>query len=402
MSAPHQVLPSAASRLCMPMDEWPECDRRRWAEAQQPAMRRRSIHDPVPAGRGRRRRNPRDKGPVQQSRRKKPPTPQRLADFERAYGLWLRYLTDRGVLDLVTGPGAGAINEHVDGFVAWLQGHCKPATVHTYLQRLLLAQRILAPADDWSALANLARRLTPPPPDPTRRLADVRHPAEFLALAEHLMATAEEDAVAGRNPHHAAILYRDGLILAVLVFAALRRGSLLHLALGTTLHQTDQGFLIVLGPEHTKGRRPEAIPLHHTLTEWMECYLTYHRPLLVRGRMTPALWIAQDGKPLQENGVWHAVGRHTETHLGVRINPHFIRHCIGTTVTVEHPDAISGLPAVLQHRCFRVTERHYILARQLEARTKYGNALNSERARLRDLEGDQAAADEIAAVQIEG
>ena len=151
---------------------------------------------------------------------------------------------------------------------------------------------------------------------------------------------------AGRSPHHAAILYRDGLMLAVLVLAALRRGSLLHLTLGTTLRETDQGFLIVLGPEHTKGRRPEAIPLHHTLTEWMECYLTYHRPLLLRGRMTQALWIAQDGKPLQENGVWHAVGRRTTRSISVyRINPHFIRHCIGTTVAVEHPDAISGLPA---------------------------------------------------------
>ena len=319
----------------MPMDEWPECDRCRWAEAQQPAMRRRSIHDPVPVGRGRWRRKPGDKQPVQQTQRKKSPTPQQLADFERAYGLWLRYLSDRGVLDLIKGPGAAAINEHVDGYVAWLQGHRKPATVHTYLQRLLSALRILASADDWSALANLVRRLTPPPPDPTRRLADVRHPAEFLALAEHLMAKAEEDAVAGRNPHHAAIPYRDGLMLAVLVFAALRRGSLLHLALGTTIRQTDQGFIIVLGPEHTKGCRPEAIPLHHTLTEWIECYLTHHRPLLLRGRMTPDLWIAEDGRSLQANGVWCAVGRRTETHFGVWINPHFIRHCIGTTVAVE-------------------------------------------------------------------
>ena len=133
MSAPNQVLSSSASQLCMPMDEWPECDRCRWAEAQQPAMRRRSIHDPVPVGRGRWRRKPGDKQPVQQTQRKKSPTPQQLADFERAYGLWLRYLSDRGVLDLIKGPGAAAINEHVDGYVAWLQGHRKPATVHTVL-----------------------------------------------------------------------------------------------------------------------------------------------------------------------------------------------------------------------------------------------------------------------------
>ena len=257
--------------------------------------------------------------------------------------------------------------------------------MHTYLQRLLLALRILAPGEPWSALASLVRRLTPPPPDPTRRLEDVRHPAELLALAEYLMTDVQQTVAAEGRRHHAAILYRDGLILAILALSALRRRSLLHLALGTTLLSTDDSYTIVLAPEHTKARRSETIPLHPTLTEWIDRYLTRYRPVLLHDRDTPALWIAHDGQPLDENGVWHAVRRHTVKYLGVPINPHFIRHCIGTTAAVEDPDRIGDLPAILQHRGFRVSERHYILAEQLAGRSKYQSAITAERCDLQCL-----------------
>src|SRR5450759_1506374 len=131
MSAPHQVLASPASRLCVPLDEWPEHDRRRWLEAQQPAVRRRSIHDPVPADRGRRRHNPKDRWPARRSQQRRTSlSPQRLRDLERAYGLWLRYLADHGGFDAAAGPAGAVTDDHVDGFVSWLQAGGKPATVH--------------------------------------------------------------------------------------------------------------------------------------------------------------------------------------------------------------------------------------------------------------------------------
>ena len=64
----------------------------------------------------------------------------------------------------------------------------------------------------------------------------------------------------------------------------------------------------------------------------------------------------------------------------MHINPHFIRHCIATSMTIMRPQDIGNLPAVLQHRDFRVTERHYVLANKLAAFESYHDVLEAERA----------------------
>ncbi len=303
--------------------------------------------------------------------------------MESVYGLWLAHLRDRDGLDPNMPPAERASHAAIDAFVARLCECCKPGTVHVYMQRLLAVHRAVAPTHDWSALAALVRRLAPPPPDPTRRLKDVRHPAELLAFAEHLMEQA--DSLVAANPlgaRDAAVLYRDGLMLAVLVFAAIRRGSLLALVLGDTLLETEDGYLIMLRGEHTKAGRPETIPVHRWLAGWIRRYLSYYRPALLNGHETQALWISQRGAPISPSGVWSAVSMRTEVGLGVHINPHFVRHCIATSTTIERPRDIGNLPAVLQHRDFRVTERHYILASRLAAFDRYHDALTAERASL--------------------
>src|SRR6185312_12202394 len=102
-----------------------------------------------------------------------------------------------------------------------------------YMLRLLDVLRRMAPTYDWSQLAAFVRRLAPEPPDPSDKLDKIVHPAVLLALAEQLIDAGNE--AAGRpqalTGKRAAVLYRDGLMLAVLVFSAMRRRSLLSLAL---------------------------------------------------------------------------------------------------------------------------------------------------------------------------
>ena len=305
--------------------------------------------------------------------------------MESTYGLWLAYLRDSGGGEPDKPWAALASDDAINGFVARLQATCKPATVHEYVKRLLAVYQVVAPAHDWSRLAALVRHLTPPPPDPTRRMEDVRHPAELLACAEHLMQQADSQVAANpRMVHRAAVQYRDGLILAVLVFAAIRRGSLLALALGDTLLETADGYMIMLRSEHTKAARPEKIPVHRWLAGWITRYLSFYRPALLGDRETPELWISGRGTPISPAGVWLAIGTRTEAELGVWINPHFVRHCIATSTAIERPQDIGNLPTVLQHRGFRVTEQHYILADKLAALDSYHDVLDAERTALAD------------------
>jgi site-specific recombinase XerD len=308
-------------------------------------------------------------------------TSQRRDSIARAYGRWLQHLiaTDPDSLQLT--PEARATDERLEGYLQSLERGCTASSQHTYLSRLLTALRVVAPGSSWSNMAQLIRTVTPAPHDATHRLADVRHPAQLLALAESLMDRAE----ALRRPDTpitsaAAVLFRDGVMLATLVLTVLRRRSLLSLALGDTLLETSGGFVILLQEEHTKARRAERVPVHPDLAAWLRRYLDHYRPVLAHEGSGPALWISQRGSPLANTSCWSAIATRTQAAFGVRIGPHFIRHCVATSTVIDSPERILDLPAVMQHRDFRVTERHYILASQLQAVDRYQQVLAQERA----------------------
>jgi hypothetical protein len=61
---------------------------------------------------------------------------------------------------------------------------------------------------------------------------------------------------------------------------------------------------------------------------------------------------------------------------------------VATWQTIEHPEHVADLPALLQHRDFRVTARHYALANQLLARRKYHQALEDERLASANLDAE--------------
>ena len=265
----------------------------------------------------------------------------------------MRYLT---VIDpdcLRLAPGERASDNRLQGYAEELEtGGCSSTSQHTYLQRLLVALQLVAPDRDWSSLAQFVRDMTPRQGDATDRLADVRHPAELLALAEQLMTEAENLDKSGKSPSRgAAGLFRDGLMLAVLCLTVLRRRSVLALALGDTLVETSSGYLILLRGEHTKSDRPELVPVHPELAAWLRRYLDHYRPVLTRGATDTAVWISERGRPLGGTGCWHAISHRTEAGLGVRIGPHFIRHCVATSTVLEQPeriDEIPGIPAASQ------------------------------------------------------
>jgi hypothetical protein len=75
-------------------------------------------------------------------------------------------------------------------------------------------------------------------------------------------------------------------------------------------------------------------------------------------------------------------GQSEEAAFDVIINPHSIRKSVATTVTVEHPERLSDLPILLQHKGFRVTQRHDVLANELAAGRKWQSALQFERDEL--------------------
>ena len=117
---------------------------------------------------------------------------------------------------------------------------------------------------------------------------------------------------------------RDRALLELLYACGLRvseatalRASQLNLA---------AGFVTVLG----KGGKERVVPLGRHARTAIEEYLARERPLLLRGRPSPFVFLGPRGRPLTRQAVWKLVQRRALAALGRRVSPHALRHTFAT------------------------------------------------------------------------
>jgi integrase len=73
---------------------------------------------------------------------------------------------------------------------------------------------------------------------------------------------------------------------------------------------------------------------------------------------------------------------HTRIAFGRPINPHLFRDCIATSIAIHDPKNVRMAATILGHNSFATTERHYNLARTLEAGRSYAEAVTARRAAM--------------------
>src|SRR5205823_3834375 len=103
--------------------------------------------------------------------------------------------------------------------------------------------------------------------------------------ATTLMRRAEtETALSGSRR---ALLFRDGLMIAILCAWAPRARNVAETAIGTGLQRRGQTWWAAFGPAEIKNSRPIEISLPDDFTGWIERYLAHHRPQLLHRSPTP-------------------------------------------------------------------------------------------------------------------
>jgi site-specific recombinase XerC len=394
MAARHRKidLPEVNGQLGIPRDSWPELDRVAWDQVIDGQPKRISLRETIAMRRqggepsrstgqsGRQGRRARQRGPKRWSA-------DRCKQHAATYGLWLGYLRHVGGLDPQVAPAERITQDRIAGFLELVATDCSVSTTHTYCTRLLGIARRMDSANNWAWLHEIVLGLAPLPPDPAQDLGRIRSPAQLLDLAGRLMEEGEAMAAAPQadTGRMGAVRFRDGLMLAVLVYAIIRRRSLLSLNVDDAIIKTDDGYMLTLQRKDTKARRPELIPLPSCLSPAIERYCDKHRLALLANHDFDALWISVRGTPLGGKAVWGQISKHTEAEFGVHITPHFIRNCVATWHTVEHPEYIMHLPTLLQHKDLRPSP-HYALADHLRAGRKWHGALQTEREELTKLQ----------------
>jgi len=152
---------------------------------------------------------------------------------------------------------------------------------------------------------------------------------------------------------------RDRAMLELMYACGLRVGELVTLPLaGLNLRQ---GVLRVTG----KGGKERLVPIGETCIDWLERYLREARPVLAKGRETPALFLSNRAAGMTRQMAWTIVKKHALT-AGIaakRISPHVLRHSFATHL-LNHGADLRALQMLLGHSNLSTTQIYTLVARE--------------------------------------
>ena len=246
----------------MPLDGWPQEDRKGWNVASQPPTRLR------PGGRA---------GHLR---------PVTREDHAQQYGYYLGFLDRNGLLELDGPPAANVTATKVHAYLAELKTRLSSMTVYTRICRLRRAAQYMAPARDLTWLAEIAKDLA--------LVARPRSKFDRLVLTEVLVEAGlrliEE---AERSPKLTklarACRVRNGLMVALLGFCPIRRKNFGELEIGRSFVKIRGQWWIVLSAAETKEKRADERPVNELLTSIIDRYIAEHRPVLAGATSGPML-----------------------------------------------------------------------------------------------------------------
>jgi hypothetical protein len=348
-------------RRCLPLEEWPAEDRRRW----EAALARR--------GRGR----------ITGRSRAAHLKPTSIEKYQEGYGRFLGFLAWSGRLDPAAAPEARVTKDNAAAYLDQLldcgnSGHA----IFGRLQELKAALRLLAPAADFTWLlrpdgVGIRQQL-----DMTRRSFTIHHPRRLYGWGLRLMRRAQTLT----GPKRRRVLLRDGLLIALLAARAMRLRSVTSLDLETRLRRIDDRWHVLLGPEDVKTGRPVTYAVPPSLGAWIDRYLNVERVELLAGRFSEAFWIGWDGRQLGPRGIkkrirWQSA---KEFGPGEAFGPHRFRYCVATVAPVEDPEAAASGAAMLGITRSTYAEAYDRGERETAARA-FLKALEVERAETEGL-----------------
>jgi integrase/recombinase XerD len=293
--------------------------------------------------------------------------------LENVYGRWLAFLVRTEPHGLDEALGERITRERIVSFAHHLAETNIATSVAGQLRFLRGALRLLAADQDWAWLLTIAKRIEARAERRSKRHR-LRTSDELFALGFQLMQEGEVPLEDGRITKQAALTYRDGLIIALLAVAPMRRGNLAGLTLGQHLQRVGGSWIVMLKASETKNRRALGYSLPARLGSALERYLERFRPVLFGSAAHRGVWASAKGVPLTGNAIYDAVCRRTRKAFGQPVNLHLFRDGAATFWALKDPTRVTAVSGLLGHEP-RVTERHYNQASGISAGRKLADAL---------------------------
>jgi integrase len=335
MSTPQQIEPSEKAKIrSLPIEFWPEADRRAWMSASQPSQRLKR------GGAG---------------SHMKLIT---LNDLGRRYGYFLDCLNRRGLLDPNKAAGAHVTPENVDTYLKELIARVSSVTAYGSIYKLRRACELIDPASDLSWLADIEKDLA--------LMMRPRSKAERWVLTEVLVEAGLALIAEAENSRKMPKLsqarqVRNGLMVAMLAMHPVRLKNFADLEIGRNFVEINGSWWIALSASETKEGRPDERRIDDLLQPALDRYLRKYRPALAEGdQSNAALWLSSnDGASMSYSGVERALTEATRAAVGVAVSPHLFRTAIASSAAIHGGASPHLASALLHHTDPRVTEAHY-------------------------------------------
>jgi integrase len=301
-------------------------------------------------------------------------------DLERRYGYFLSFARSQGVLIRDGEPAASLIAETIAAYVELLQTIVSPVTTGKSIYKISRMAQFIAPDLDWEWLRSISIRLQRAayPQDKRPRLVDVDR---LYALGFKMM---ERSRLMYSGTFAQAILYRDGLILALLSTCVLRRANFVSLELDRTLVQVGETWMITLPASETKSNRPIEMVLPLEIGKTIDEFLANHRKRFKNAAAHNFLWPSRHGNPLSASALTLNIRRQTRDAFGKAICPHLIRSCAATTIARRHGSSIRIVAPLLTHTNHKTSEKHYIHAEMITALNAYQAMILGENSKIKE------------------
>jgi integrase/recombinase XerD len=300
-----------------------------------------------------------------------------------SYRRWLGFLAENYPDDLLKPPAERITSERLKAFIEHLSTEVRSTTVAMAVAHLYCAAGLIAPGADWRWLASVKARLAARA-EPLNRFDRLVPGWQTLDLGIELMDEAFTLSHTGRKQRE--LQYRDGLMVALISLWLIRRRSLTVLTVSRHIEFDAAGLNFLLYPEDTKAKRAESFRVPEELLPYLERYLQEVRPRLIGRRDHDGFWASYKGGPLGDGRIYSIVRKRVLARFGKAMSLHDFRRAAATFIALDAPDLIGLVPGALQHASPEMSERHYNLARSVEASRRFAAHLAKTRAKLRPIQ----------------
>ncbi len=143
---------------------------------------------------------------------------------------------------------------------------------------------------------------------------------------------------------------RDRAMVEVLYAAGLRVSELIALRIDQC--NLEVGYLAITG----KGNKQRVVPIGRPAVAATQQYLLHVRSLLLKRRMSPALFVTRRGTPLTRQGFWKLLrARAQRAGIARMPSPHMLRHSFATHLLQGGAD-LRSVQAMLGHADIATTQ----------------------------------------------